>query len=75
MDNPEKLATFGIQDDEKQNKTTTQYVLDTHIRNQTQITSKRHEPSYKHLERQTEHRFHTEIATNILTRNSQRKDT
>jgi hypothetical protein len=32
MDNPEK------QDDEKQNKNTTQYVLDTTIRKQTQIT-------------------------------------
>jgi hypothetical protein len=31
MDNPEK------QDDEKQNKNTTQYVLDTTIRKQTQI--------------------------------------
>ena len=32
-DNPEKLATQGTQDEEKQNnKTTTQYVLDTTIR-------------------------------------------
>ena len=29
MDNLEKLATQGIQDEEKQNKNTTQYVLDT----------------------------------------------
>jgi hypothetical protein len=29
MDNPEKLATQGTQDDEKQNKNTTQYVLDS----------------------------------------------
>jgi hypothetical protein len=28
-DNPEKLATSGIQDDEKHNEKTTQYVLDT----------------------------------------------
>ena len=27
MDNPEKLATYGTQDEEKQNKNTTQYVL------------------------------------------------
>jgi hypothetical protein len=27
MDNPEKLATYGTQDEEKQNKHTTQYVL------------------------------------------------
>ena len=37
-DNPEKPATQGTQDEEKQNKTTTQYVLDTTIRKQTQIT-------------------------------------
>ena len=37
MDNPEKPATWVIQDDEKQNKNTTQYVLDTTIRKQTQI--------------------------------------
>ena len=39
MDNPETLATLGTQDEDKQNiKTTTQYVLDTTIRKQTQIT-------------------------------------
>jgi hypothetical protein len=38
MDNPEKLATKGTQDEEKQNKNTTQYVLDTTIRKQAQIT-------------------------------------
>ena len=38
MDNPEKLATWGKQDEEKQNKNTTQYVLDTTIHKQTQIT-------------------------------------
>jgi hypothetical protein len=38
MDNPEKLATSGTQDEEKQNKNTTQYVLDTTIRKQAQIT-------------------------------------
>ena len=31
MNNPEKLATYGEQDEEKQNKNTTQYVLDTII--------------------------------------------
>jgi hypothetical protein len=40
MDNPEKLVTYGTQDEEKQNKNTTQYVLDTIIRKQTQITHK-----------------------------------
>ena len=32
MDNLEKLATQGTQDEEKQNKNTTQYVLDITIR-------------------------------------------
>jgi hypothetical protein len=38
MDNPDKLATYGTQDEEKQNKNTTQYVFDTTMRKQTQIT-------------------------------------
>jgi hypothetical protein len=38
MDNPENLATYGTQDEEKQGKYTTQYVLDTTMRKQTQIT-------------------------------------
>ena len=38
MDNPQKLATQGTQDEEKQNKNTIQYVLDTTVCNQTQIT-------------------------------------
>ena len=37
MDNPEKLANHGIQEEEKQN--ITQYVLDITIRTQTQKTS------------------------------------
>ena len=32
MDNPEKLAKHGTQDEEKQNKNTTQYVLDITIK-------------------------------------------
>jgi hypothetical protein len=35
MNNPEKLATYGTQDEDQQNKNTTQYVLDTTIRKQT----------------------------------------
>ena len=35
MTNPEKLATYGTQDEDQQNKNTTQYVLDTTIRKQT----------------------------------------
>jgi hypothetical protein len=38
MGNPEKLATYGTQNEEKQKKNTPQYVLDTTIRKQTQIT-------------------------------------
>jgi hypothetical protein len=38
MDNPEKLATLGTQDEDKQNKNTTQYVMDTTMRKQTQTT-------------------------------------
>jgi hypothetical protein len=38
MDNPGKLATYGKQDEEKQSKNTTQYVLDTTVRKQTQIS-------------------------------------
>ena len=38
MDNLERLATYSIQDDEIQSKNTTQYVLGTNIRKQTQIT-------------------------------------
>ena len=38
MDNPEKLATQGTQDEDKQNKNTTQYVLDSTMHKQTQIT-------------------------------------
>ena len=70
MDNLEKLATLGTQDEDKQNKNTTQYVLDTTIRKQTQITLIRHETCYKH-----EHRYYPEIVTDTTTRNSERKDT
>jgi hypothetical protein len=38
MDNQEKLATQVTQDVDKQNKNTTQYVLDTTIGNQIQMT-------------------------------------
>jgi hypothetical protein len=38
MDNPDKLATYGTRDEEKQNKNTTQYVLDTTLRKQPQVT-------------------------------------
>ena len=38
MDNPEKSATQGTQDEDKQNKNTTQHVLDTITVKQIQIT-------------------------------------
>jgi hypothetical protein len=38
MYNPEKMATWDTQDQEKQNKNTTRYVLYTTMRKQTQIT-------------------------------------
>ena len=39
MDNPEKLATLGTQDENKTTKqNTTPYVLDTTMRKQTHIT-------------------------------------
>ena len=38
MDNPETMTTQGTQEEEKQSKNTTQYVLDTTICKETQIT-------------------------------------
>jgi hypothetical protein len=38
MDNPEKLATHGTQGVEIQSKNTTEYVLNTTMRKQTQTT-------------------------------------
>jgi hypothetical protein len=38
MDNPDKLATQGTQDENNNNKYTPQYVLSTTIRKQTQTT-------------------------------------
>jgi hypothetical protein len=38
MEYPEKLTTWGAQDEEKENKNATQYVFDTTTRKQTQIT-------------------------------------
>ena len=51
IENPEKLATEYTkqrQTNQQQQKPTTQYVLDTNIRKQTQKTLTRHEPSNKH---------------------------
>jgi len=57
IDNPEKLAIYGTQDEEKLSKNTTKHVLYTTIRKQTQIVG--HDPSYEQLEVKTnEHRFY-----------------
>jgi hypothetical protein len=53
MDNPDKLETYGTQDEDKHNKNTTQYVLDTTTHKQTQIMLIWHELSYKQLEVKT----------------------
>jgi hypothetical protein len=37
MDNSRKLVTLGTQDEDKHSKDTTEYVLDTTMRKQTQI--------------------------------------
>lgn len=50
MGNPEKLITYGIQNEEIHNKNTTQHVLDTTTRKQTQTTQIKHVPSDKQLE-------------------------
>jgi hypothetical protein len=52
------METGNIQDEEKQDKKTTQYALDTTMRKQTQITYRRHETPTNHWrQRRTEHRF------------------
>ena len=38
MDNPEKLTSYGTQEEDKQDKNTTQYVLDTTKHKQALIT-------------------------------------
>ena len=38
MDNTDTLTTWGTQDEEKRNQNTTQYVLDTTMRKQAQLT-------------------------------------
>ena len=58
MDNPQKLATQRTQDEEKQNKNTTQYVLDTTRRQQTQTTVGKDEPNIvvmRELQRTSQH--------------------
>jgi len=53
MDNPETLATWGTQHKKITNQDTTQYVFDTTMRKQTQITYIRRDPFHKQLEVKT----------------------
>ena len=62
MDNPEQLATKGTKDEKQQSKSTTQYVLDTTMHKQTQLTWR---------SGRLKHRCNADITT----RNSERKDT
>jgi hypothetical protein len=75
MKNVCKLIEYGTQDEEKQYKNTTQYVLDTIIRKQTQITYIRHEYSNKQLVVKT-NRFPFLCGNHkdFTTRNPERKD-
>ena len=57
MDNPEKLATLGTQDEDKQNKKRHHY-MQTNTNN---VNNWR--------KRRTEYRFHAEIVTDITTWN------
>ena len=77
MGNPEKLATYLMQDVDKQSKNTTQYVLDTTMcKTNTnnvskalaflQTTAGKDEPNIS---------FFVEIVTEITTRHSERKNT
>ena len=52
MDNSEKPETQGTQDEDKQSKNITQYVLDTTMHKQTQ-TQTRYEPSHKQMKAKT----------------------
>ena len=62
IENEETLGTLGIQDEDKQNKTTTHYVLDTNIRKQTQIPQIRHESLYQEMVvNKNEHSVYEEI--------------
>jgi hypothetical protein len=66
MDNLEKLATQGTQDEEKPSKNTTQYALNTAMRKPTQTrqtTEGKNEPNIE------------EIVPDITTQKSERKYT
>ena len=66
MDNSEKVTTLGTQDEDKQSKNTTQYVFDTSMRKQTQITYIRHATSDKQLEVKTNRTLFLYRTRNIM---------
>ena len=66
MDNPEKLAIKGTQDEAKQNKNTTHYVLDISIRKQTLITYIRNDPSYKQLKVKISFKVLTHLSVQVI---------
>ena len=69
MDKSQKLTAQDTQDEDKQDKKTTQYVLDTTIR-------KQRKSHFKQLAIQTNRTsFYAEIVPDITTRNSEHKDT
>jgi hypothetical protein len=72
-----KLEILGTQDTKwRETKQNTQYVLDTTLRKETQITYIRHESSCKQLEITTNRTsLYTETVTHTTTRNSECKGT
>ena len=66
MDNPEKLATYGTQDEYTYIKNTTQCALDTNEVTKTCALNWRL--------RQTEYRFHELIVTDTTSQKSERND-
>jgi len=72
-DNPDKTAIQDTQDEEKQNKNTTQHSSLTTTRKETHTTQKRHAHFYNWRQRRSEHRFHADIVTDITTKVAIRK--
>ena len=69
MDNLEKLATQGTQDEEKRSKNTTQYALDTAMRKPTQArqtTEGKNEPNIVFM-RKLQHRNQNVNTHNMIT--------
>ena len=70
MDNPEKLSAQVTQDEEKQSKNTTQYVLDTTMHKQTKITEinvREYRRGIKNANREKLARYGTQDEENLST--------